>query len=136
MSANAGIGRGRPPQRPKHLGRQLRIGQQVRFQMLTRGKLLGVLLLIGLPVLAGILWLASGREALTKSDRIVAVTVTDELFGGTNVEQQLVRGPLFGYYIGLDLVGAVTVVAIVCALIWWWVTRRRRRFMAKVEDGS
>jgi hypothetical protein len=108
-------------------GRQSRIGQQVLSNMLTRGKLLGVLLLTGLPVLTAVLWLASGRQALTKSNRIVSVTVTDELFGGANVEQQLVRGPLLGYYVGLDLVGAVTVAAVICALIWWWIARRRGR---------
>ena len=104
--------------------------------MLTRGKLLGIVLLIGLPVLAGIVWLAGGRETLTKSNKIIAITVGDEVFGGTDVEQRLVPGPLFGYFVGLDLVGAVTIAAGVCGLIWWWAARRKRRPGIKVEERS
>jgi hypothetical protein len=95
--------------------------------MLTRSKLSGVIVLLGLPLVAAVLWMSSGREILTKSGKIVAVTVTDELFGGTNVEQRLVRGPLLGYYIGLDVVGAAAAMAVAGGLVWLWITRRRRR---------
>lgn len=91
---------------------------------------------IGLPVLTAVLWLTSGREVLTKSNRIVAVTVSDEMFGGTNVEQRLARGPIFGYYVGLDLVGAVTAAVIVCGLVWAWAARRKRRRSPKAEEGA
>jgi hypothetical protein len=95
--------------------------------MWTRSKFIGVVVLIGLPLVVALLWILSGRETLTKSGKIVAVTVTDELFGGMNVEQRLVRGPFLGYYIGLDVVGAAVAAAVAGGLVWLWITRRRRR---------
>ena len=95
--------------------------------MLTRSKLGGVVVLIGLPLIAAALWISSGRETLTKSGKMIAVTVTDELFGGANVEQRLVRGPLLGYYVGLDVVGAAAAAAVAGGLVWWLVARLRRR---------
>jgi hypothetical protein len=104
--------------------------------MVTRSKLLGALVLIGLPLLVAVLWLASGREVLTKSGKVVAVSVRDDLFGGVNVEERFVSGPLFGYYVGLDLVGVVTGAAIVAALLWWWAARRKRRAGHPTEGGA
>lgn len=68
---------------------------------------------MGIPVLVAILWLASGRETLTKHERVVSVTVKDELFGDTNTVSQLRPGPIFGYYVGLDLV----IIAVLGSLI-------------------
>lgn len=60
-----------------------------------------------LPVFTCCLWVGSGRETLTKPRRAVEIEVQDELFGDSFKELRLVRGPIFGYYIGLDAV-AVT----------------------------
>jgi uncharacterized protein (TIGR03382 family) len=83
-------------------------------------------LLAAVPVLTFILWLASGRETLTKSVRNVEVSVRDELFGDFTLEVRPVRGAILGYYIGLDLVIGVTIAATVAAVAWWWIARRRR----------
>jgi hypothetical protein len=99
-------------------------------------KLIGVVVLLGLPVLVAVLWLSSGRETLTKSHKIVAVTLSDEIFGGTDVQQRFIRGPLLGYYVGLDLVGTVTAAAIVTGLIWRWAARRKRRTAPKAEENA
>jgi hypothetical protein len=104
--------------------------------MVTRAKLIGVVVLVGVPVAAAALWLYGGREVLTKSGKAVSVTVTDELFGGTNTEPQFVRGPVCGYYVGLDAVVAVTAAAVAAAIIWWLVARRRRRSALQTEGGS
>jgi hypothetical protein len=88
---------------------------------------LGCALLAGAPLVALGLWLASGRETLTKAEKIVAVTVRDDLFGDTNTEQRAVSGPIVGHYIGLDAVILVAAAAGVTALVWWWLARRRRR---------
>ncbi len=100
-----------------------------------RGLLLGYLALAGLPLIAGGLWLASGRETLTKPSRSVTVQVQDELFGGVNTEVRSVRGPILGYYIGLDLVGIVLLAALATAMTLWWISRRRRRPAGGVEGG-
>lgn len=57
-----------------------------------------------LPVFTACLWIGSGRETLTKPRRAVEIEVEDELFGDSFNELRLVRGPIFGYYIGLDAV--------------------------------
>ena len=104
--------------------------------MMTRAKTVGVAILVGLPVLTGVLWLSSGHEVLTKSGKNVAVTVQDELFGGTEAELRFVRGPLLGYYVGLDAVGVVTAVAVASGAIWWWAARRRRPPEPLPEGGA
>jgi len=88
--------------------------------------------LVGIPVLVAALWLASGREVFTKHLRVVSVTVTDPLFGDTTVEQRFVAGPIFGYYVGLDLVlGAVLLSLVLACLpyaiagIAWLLAHRR-----------
>lgn len=88
----------------------------------------GILLL--LPIVTAGLWLVSGRETLTKSARVVSVQTRDELFGETFTQEKLVPGPIFGYYIGLDLVIAV---AGLCLMIWlvWWIVRYRRHIRAQ-----
>jgi hypothetical protein len=104
--------------------------------MWTRLQLGAALVLVGLPVFAAVLWLSSGREIVTKSGRPVTVQVKDELFGGSNEETHLVPGPIFGYYIGLDLVGAVTAAALGGGAVLWWVSRRRHRHGRPVEGGG
>ena len=101
-----------------------------------RAKYAGLLVLLGAPLLVGALWLASGREKLTSDHKYVQVTVPDELFGGTSVEQRSVPGPIFGYYIGLlDRVAPVTAAALVTGAAWWWVARRQRRRSAHISEG-
>ncbi len=93
-------------------------------QTMARRAFGGILLV--LPIMTAGLWLASGRETLTKSARVIEVQARDELFGDTFIQEKLVRGPIFGYYIGLDLVIAV---AAACLMIWlvWRVARYLRR---------
>ena len=83
--------------------------------------------LIGVPSLLAACWLASGRGIFTKSGKAVDVQVRDELFGTTFVQKQFVSGPIFGYYIGLDLVVAAAVVCLIAWAISVWIARRRHR---------
>ena len=105
--------------------------------MSTYAKSAGLVALVGAPLLVGALWLASGREKLTSDHKYVQVAVRDELFGGTNMEQHSVPGPIFGYYVGLlDRVAPVTVAALAIGAAWWWVARRKRRRSAPLSGGQ
>jgi len=66
-----------------------------------------VLLILVSAVPTG-LWLGSGCEVLTKSSKAVEIEVISELFGDTIHEIQLARGPIFGYFVGLDVVALVS----------------------------
>jgi hypothetical protein len=85
-----------------------------------------IAVLIGLPLAAMGLWLAGGREVLTKSGKAVDVQVPDELFGTTFVQKQFVPGPILGYYIGLDLVFMTVVLCLAAWTISRWVVRSRK----------
>jgi hypothetical protein len=91
-----------------------------------RGKLVCRLALLGLPLLTALLWIASGREVFSKSGKAAQVAVRDALFGDTTVQTQFVPGPIFGWYIGLDLVAVVALVCLAAGSAWWWLARRRR----------
>jgi hypothetical protein len=95
--------------------------------MSTIGKLGGCTALVGFPVLAGVLWVVSGREVFSKSGKAVQVALADPLFGDTTSRTEFRPGPVLGYYIGLDLVVAVALLAITIGVIWWFVARRRAR---------
>ena len=84
-------------------------------------------ILLGLPLLAAALWLASGRETLTKSARAVDVEIKDSLFGDTIVEKRFVRGPVFGCYLGLDSVIVVSAGSLAIGGGAWLLARRRDR---------
>lgn len=90
-------------------------------------------LLVALPIATIVLWLVSGRETLTKSARTVSVPVRDELFGDTFVQEKIVHGPIFGYYVGLDLVIVVTLACLVVGIIAWWALRRHARGSTRRE---
>ena len=90
-------------------------------------KLGGCVALVGLPVLVCALWLASGREVVSKSGKAMQVEVANPLFGDTTVETQFKPGPVLGYYVGFDLVVVSTLGAATLGLIWWLLARRRRR---------
>ena len=84
--------------------------------------------LIAVPIGTAGLWLASGREILTKSAKAVSVSARDELFGETFVQQEdgsRAPPPVLGYYVGLDLVIVVTAVCLVLSIVAWWVARRK-----------
>ncbi len=83
--------------------------------------------LLGVPLLAAVLWLASGREVLTKSARVVDIEVKDDLFGDTVVEKRFVRGPVFGWYVGLDSVIVLSAGALAISGGAWLVGRWRDR---------
>ena len=78
-------------------------------------------------VLTLALWLASGRASLTKSARNVTVEVRDELFGDVTTREDFERGPIFGYFIGLDAVTVVAGTAVVASGLAWFLTRKRVR---------
>ncbi|HEY3241874.1 MAG TPA: hypothetical protein VGM03_00860 [Phycisphaerae bacterium] len=90
------------------------------------GRKIGVAALIGMPVLTLVAWLASGRQVLTKAVRHVPAPVQDELWGPdqTFVTQ---RGPVAGYFIGLDAVIAATLVCGALLLVIAIVRVRRRK---------
>jgi hypothetical protein len=95
--------------------------------MYARRTIAGLIILIGVPVLFAILWLVSGHGVFTKSGEATEVVVRDPLFGDTLTETRFVRGPIFGYYVGLDLLLLSVVAALIAAAIWWLLARRRRR---------
>lgn len=82
--------------------------------------------LLAAPLVALGLWLASGREVLTKPARAVQVTVRDELFGDSTTQVRLESGPVFGYFVGLDVVAATLGAALIVGAIWFSLARRRR----------
>jgi hypothetical protein len=83
--------------------------------------------LIAIPLVMVVLWLASGRERLTKRERYVTVERTDALFGGTETVTEAVPGPrwAFGYYVGLDLVGLTAAASLALGAGSWLLGRRR-----------
>jgi hypothetical protein len=104
--------------------------------MTGRSKIASLALLTGIPALLAVLWLASGRETFTKSARTVQVAVRNEVFGDTDTRTELVRGPICGYYVGLDVVLLAIAVAAVLGLMLWLVGRRRRRLQARPPRPS
>lgn len=102
--------------------------------MYARRRLAGLVIVIGIPVLLAVLWLASGRETFTKSGKPTEVLVQDPLFGDTLTETRFARGPILGYYIGLDLVLLSVLAALIVAAAWWWLARRRRRLSNPAKE--
>ncbi len=103
--------------------------------MLARRNIAGLVVLVGVPLVMAILWLASGREVFTKSGKAVEVAVRDPLFGDTTTRTELAPGPIFGYYIGLDLLILALLAAVVAGGLWWWIARRRSR-AARSSEGT
>lgn len=83
------------------------------------------IVLICIPVLAGILWIVSGREILTKTGKPVEVIKTD-VFGDPIPFTQFEPGPVFGHYVGLDAVAGTAALSILAVTVLWWRQRRRR----------
>lgn len=79
--------------------------------------------------LAGVstLWLFSGRERLTKSTKHVEVVQEDDLFGDMEKRIELRRGPILGYYVGLDAVAGVAAAVGLISAGRAIVRRRRAR---------
>jgi hypothetical protein len=94
--------------------------------MSAQGKYLLYTILVVIPVLTAVLWLASGHEVFSKSGKAAQVTVSDPLFGDTTTQTQFVRGPILGYFVGLDAVAVVTAICLAIAIVCRWVARRRR----------
>ena len=94
--------------------------------MMGRGRRIAPYVLLALPLASLGLWLASGRENLTKQQRVIQVEVEDDLFGDTNVESQFESGPIFGLFIGLDVVLGTVALATVGGFVLWWTGRRKR----------
>jgi len=95
-------------------------------------------LLLGLPLLTAALWAGSGAERLTKPVRYVERQVRDELFGDVQSETQPVRGPVLGYFVGLDAVAGMTFgCAAAAAFTWFWQRRAgRRTARAATREGT
>lgn len=89
-------------------------------------RVVSLLLLSLLPLVTAGLWLLSGRETLTKPMKYVQVEQKDELFGDVTPVNQEVRGPIFGYFIGVDAVVLTAAFAGVAAGVVLWLTGRRR----------
>ena len=72
-----------------------------------------------------LLWLASGREALSKTGQWIRVQIVDDVWGEQATERWQ-PGPIFGRHIGLlDAVLPVAGGAAAVALGTWLVQRRR-----------
>ena len=104
--------------------------------MRARSKLAGVAVLVGVPLLVAILWLVSGRGLFTHSRQAVEVTVRDELFGDTRTEQRFVPGPVFGYYVGADVLLLSIVAAAAGGTAWWLISRRRARALQEGNSNA
>jgi hypothetical protein len=72
------------------------------------------------------LWLLSGRQGLTKRELSVTVEVRDELVGDIVTREEFQRGPIFGYYVGLDAVGLTAAAGVLASGLTWALTRERR----------
>jgi hypothetical protein len=70
------------------------------------------------------MWAFGGRERLTKSGRAVQVQERDELFGDVTSHVELQPGPVFGFYVGLDVVAITALIAAVVTLVTIRMTRR------------
>ena len=95
---------------------------------------LKILLVVLAATLCGS-WLGSGREILTKSSRAVEVRVRNELFGDAETETRFVRGPIFGYYVGLDVVVVTGVFFLIAVMVYWARQRMRDKSVPKAEQG-
>ena len=89
-----------------------------------RGVILWILALVPCVMLA--LWNHSGRERLTKREKVVRVTEHDDLFGDSVQRDAIAAGPIVGYYVGLDAVGISAAAAAVFSAIVFVTTRKRR----------
>lgn len=83
--------------------------------------------LLLLPVITCALWLGSGRETFTKPARAVEVEVKDDVFGDTEKEIRLIRGPIIGHYVGLDAVAATVILSSTLLASAGLLRRFRRR---------
>lgn len=73
-----------------------------------------------LPALALGLCAWSGGRVFSARERMVSVVTQHELWGD-NMFTQAVPGPIFGWYVGFDVVGATVVAAlVVVAGLWLW----------------
>ncbi|GMU83975.1 MAG: hypothetical protein IT450_14325 [Phycisphaerales bacterium] len=81
------------------------------------------------------LWAWSGAEVLTKSGKSVTVRTVDA-FGDPQDIVELRPGPLGGYYLGLDIVGAVIVASLVIIGSAWIVRRMRTRLQGAGEHAA
>jgi len=86
---------------------------------------LGLLVTAILPVIALGAWLGSGRETFSKTERVVEVTVPDDLFGDAT-KKEFRPGPLFGWYVGLDAVVGVTAMSVGTAIAVRLLSRTRK----------
>lgn len=69
----------------------------------------------------------SGGERLTKSSKAVTIIAADDLFGDSQPRVELRRGPVFGWYVGWDAVGAAVLAAALSnGIVFWGVWRGRR----------
>lgn len=84
-------------------------------------------LMVGAPVAMTGLWLGSGREVLTKQRRPVEIMVEDRVFGDSVTEIHWAPGPIFGYYIGVDLVVLAASCSLAIAGVMGWRARRAGR---------
>lgn len=88
------------------------------------------------PAIATLLWLRSGREHLTKSMKSVEIRRHDDLFGGDEIVHEFKRGPIAGYFVGLDAVAATTLASVLLVGVSWITTRRRTETEAASENLS
>lgn len=89
---------------------------------------------IALSCASFLLWMYSGCERLTKSAKPATVTSVDPLFGDPQTRIEMRPGPVFGWYIGLDAVGAAIVFAIAVVLVAQYVSRTRQVFILEARE--
>lgn len=90
-----------------------------------------------LPPLAALgLWAGSGRENLTKSTKNVQVEAVDDVFGDRITRTEARRGPVFGYFVGLDAVAGAAAVGLMAGGVWIWRLRRGVKSTGAARDAG
>lgn len=87
-----------------------------------------------MPLLFAALWFFSGRERLTKREKIVELDVLDDTFGDRITRVESRRGPVLGYFIGLDAVVIAAAAGIAIGGVGWWIHRRHARSSTVKEN--
>src|SRR5437764_222747 len=97
--------------------------------MNKRHRLAGItrFVLLALPVVAVALWIGSGRETFTKHAKVVQVEARDDVFGDAVTEARIVRGPILGYFVGLDIVIVSAAASLVIGMSAGILRRRAQK---------
>lgn len=84
-----------------------------------------LVLLVALVSIVTLLWHFGGQERLTKTFKTISKPFEDPDFGDVTMRDEVVRGPVLGYFVGLDAVIVIAIGAAIVAGVTMLATRRR-----------